>query len=125
MTVPIARQIIFVRDFDRIDEPALNVFRIEGTTQQGATVESIAACVEHLAQWDYGDDDRVSYALRDTYADEERWAVRPSRDDTGHYCYDSTWTVLNRVDEAAPGDYVLTAHTRLGYLALDRLIEGD
>lgn len=85
--------------FDQGDEAAEVIDRLEniedGWLVHGATEETIAAAIEHLLQWDYGEEPHT-------------FIEHP----TGNH----------REREAIVGDLLLTWHLDLGYVALYRAV---
>lgn len=74
------------------------LYAVEGVVVHGATAETIAAAIEHLTQWESGDEPE--------YDDEE--VPLPWGTD------DDIWV---------EGGYVLGAHRGLGYISLARVLD--
>lgn len=115
-----ARHIVFSQSDDEDSAPYATLYRVDGHITGIPTEESIIAAAEHLSQWDYGDGEGVIQALPPTGPDEERFFVRPQLDDNGWIVYTGEWSL--ETTTPGPGDYVLTAHSRLGYVSLDRIV---
>ena len=75
-------------------EIADKLYDVEGVVARGATKESIAAAVEYLTQWDYGEYHDVT-------------------EDAQHGTQDDVWEL---------GKYTLTANLGLGYVGLSKTI---
>lgn len=70
------------------------LYDVEGVVARGATEESIAAAVEYLTQWDYGEYHNVT-------------------EEAQHGTQDDVWEL---------GKYTLTANLGLGYVGLSKTI---
>lgn len=114
------RHIVFFQDDDEDYQPWATLYRVDGVVMRGATTESIVETVQMLSQWDYDEGEHA--ALPPLNPDEERFFVRPQLDDNDWIVYVDGWAVIDGPPE--PGDYVITAHRRLGYVSLDRVVAG-
>jgi len=94
--MPKFANIVFMQD-GSADEVLRDLCRVDGwVVARGATDETIAAAIEYLKNWDYGDNDEI-------------------RDEIG----------AGTRDEVVERDgYVLTWNLGLGYVGLMRRIEG-
>jgi hypothetical protein len=90
------------------------------------TEESVIATAQMLSQWDYAEDDEVTILKDHPHPAEERYFIRPDRED-GWIVYTENWSMsgpeFHDGAEVKVGDYVLTAHSQLGYVSLDRVVE--
>lgn len=108
--------IVFSQSDNEHDDiaPHDTLYNVEGVVLHGATVESIIAVTEYLSQWDGG----MSGTLDELGhgSDDDVWIVRPHGDS-----YTRTWTVHEFPAEPLMDyDYILSGHSRLGYVGLTR-----
>lgn len=114
---------------ETVYQPFATLYRHDDSVVTGMpTEESVIETAEMLSQWDYAEDGEIAI-LNDEpppHPALDRYFIRPDRED-GWIVYTENWALsgpeFHGDAEVKVGDYVLTAHSRLGYVSLDRIVE--